>query len=350
MSKKSKGVRVALIVLCVVLALILALLITATVFYETTLNRINRIEDETLSADELEQIQNETEEADPDFSGVHIDDDQITMPSGPAQVIGSGENIIHIMLVGQDRRPGEGRQRSDAMILCTVNKSDKTITLTSFMRDTYLMIPGHYNSRMNNAYRLGGFEKLYETLAYNFGVEVEHGIEVDFSGFEKIVDLVGGVDIELTASEARYMNRKGTFDVDKSVVPGTWKLKEGVNHLTGAQALAYSRIRKLDSDFARTNRQRTVLTAILEKCKDLSLTELYMLVDGMIPLISTDMDNTEITAYIVELFPILANLNIQTQRIPGDNDYYNATLSSGAQVLMPDLEGCQQMLKDTIGE
>ena len=146
------------------------------------------------------------------------------------------------------------------------------------------------------------------------------------------------------------MNNKGTFDVDKTVVAGTWKLKEGVNHLTGAQALAYSRIRKLDSDFVRTNRQRTVLTAILEKCKDLSLTELYLLVDGMIPLISTDMDNAEITGYIVELFPLLSGLEVETQRIPGDNDYYNATLSSGAQVLMPDLEGCRQMLKDTIGE
>lgn len=350
MSKNGKGIRIALIVLCVVLALILALLVTATVLYETTLNRINRFEDETLSAEELEQIRNEIDETDPDFSGVYIDEDDITIPEGPVQSIGNGENIIHIMLVGQDRRPGESRQRTDAMILCSVNKSTKTITLTSFMRDTYLMIPGHYNSRMNNAYKLGGFEKLYETLEYNFGVDVDHGIEVDFGGFEKIVDLVGGVDIKLTASEARYMNKQGAFDADKSVLPGTWNLKEGVNHLSGAQALAYSRIRKLDSDFVRTNRQRTVLTAILEKCKDLSLTELYLLVDGMIPLISTDMDNAEITGYIVELFPLLSGLEVKTQRIPGDNDYYNATLSSGAQVLMPDLEGCRQMLKDTIGE
>lgn len=350
MRNNRKGVRAALIVLCVFLALLLALLVTATVLYETTLNRINRFDDETLSPEQLEQILNATEETDPDFSGVHLDDDDIALQDGPAQVIGSGENIIHIMLVGQDRRPGEPRQRSDAMILCTVNKSTKTVTLTSFMRDTYVAIPGYRSSRMNAAYQLGGFETLYDTVAYNFGVEVEHGIEVDFSGFEKIVDLVGGVDIELTAAEARYMNNKGTFDVDKSVVPGTWNLKEGVNHLTGAQALAYSRIRKLDSDFVRTSRQRTVLTAILEKCKDLSLTELYKLVDGMIPLISTDMDNAEITSYIVELFPILADMKVQTQRIPGDKDYYNATLSSGAQVLMPDLEGCQQMLKDTIGE
>lgn len=349
MSRSGRGARSALIAVCVVLALILALLLSVTVWYEYTLSRINRAEDETLSAEELESIRNQTEETDPNFSGVHIDEEDVTMPSEGADVIVSGENVIHFMLVGQDRRPGEPRQRSDAMILCSINKSEKTLTMTSFMRDTYVKIPGYWNSKMNGAYQVGGFTALYDTLEYNFGVQVDHGIEVDFSGFEEIVNLVGGVDIKLTASEARYLNRRGNWDVDDSTA-GTWNLKEGVNHLTGSQALAYSRIRYLDSDFARTNRQRTVLTALLEKAKTLNLTELYKLVDGVIPMITTDMDNSEITGYIMELFPLLAGLEIQTQRIPADGDYYDATLSSGSQVLMPDLPACQQLLKDSIGE
>lgn len=349
MSNNGKGTRVALIVLCVILSIILALLVTATVWYEVTLNRIGRVEDETLSPEQLEQIRNELDETDPDFSGVHIDENDVTLPQGGADIISSGENLIHIMLVGQDRREGQPRQRSDAMILCSINKTTKTLTMTSFMRDTYVTIPGYWNGRMNSAYQLGGFNALYDTLEYNFGVQVSNGIEVDFSGFEKIVNLVGGVDIELTASEANYLNKRGNWDVDNSSA-GTWSLKAGVNHLTGAQALAYSRIRKLDSDFARTNRQRIVLTALIEKAKTLSLIELYKLVDGIIPLITTDMDNSDITGYIVELFPLLSGLQIQTQRIPGDGDWYDATLSNGAQVLMPDLEGCQQMLKDSIGE
>lgn len=348
MSNKSKGTRVALVVMCVVLAVVLVLLVGATVWYETTLSRINRTNDETLSAEELEQIRNETEETDPDFSGVLIEDDDISMPSDAADLVANGENIVHIMLVGQDRRSGESRQRSDAMILCSINKTTKTLTMTSFMRDTYVTIPGYWNSRMNSAYQIGGFPTLYDTLEYNFGIQVSHGVEVDFNGFESLIDLVGGVDIELTASEARYLNKNGNWDVDASSA-GTWNLKAGVNHLTGAQALAYSRIRYLDSDFVRTSRQREVLTALLEKAKTLSITELYKLVDGIIPLITTDMNNADITGYIVDLFPLLSELKIQTQRIPADGDYYDATLSSGAQVLMPDLPACQQLLKETIG-
>lgn len=347
--KQGNGTRAVLIVLCIILALILALLVGATVWVETTLNRINQADDETLSPEQLESLRNETVETDPDFTGPVIDENDITMPSGPAVVIDDSENIVQIMLVGQDRRPGQGRQRSDAMILCTVNKKEKTLTMTSFMRDTYVTIPGYWNDRMNGAYQFGGFTALYDTLEYNFGVKVDHGIEVDFSGFEKIIDLVGGVDIELTSSEASYLNRRGNWDVDDASA-GTWLLKEGMNHLTGEQALAYSRIRAIGNDFGRTSRQRTVLTALIEKAKTLSLTEMYKLVDGFIPLITTDMENSDIIGYVVDLFPLLSDLEIVSQRIPADGDYQNATLSSGAQVLMPDLDACQQLLKDTIGQ
>ena len=346
--KQGNGTRIALIVLCVILALVLALLVSATVFIEVTMNRINRANDETLSPEELEAIRNETVETDPDFSGPLINEDDISMPSGPADVINKGENIMNILLVGQDRRPGQPRQRSDAMILCTINKTEKTLTMTSFMRDTYVSIPGYWNDRMNGAYQIGGFTVLYDTLEYNFGVSVEHGVEVDFSGFQQIIDLVGGVDIELTSAEASYLNRRGNWDVNNASA-GTWGLREGVNHLTGEQALAYSRIRAIGNDFGRTSRQRTVLTALLDKAKTLDLSELYRLMDGIIPLITTDMSNSDITGYVLELFPLLSGLRIVSQRVPADGDYSNATLSSGAQVLMPDLEACQEMLKYTLG-
>lgn len=346
--KQGSGTRAALIVLCVILALILAILLSVTIWIETTLNRIQEADDETLSPEQLASIRNETEETDPDFSGEYLDENDITMPSTSADTIDHGEEIINIMLVGQDRREGQGRQRSDAMILCTINKKNKTLTLTSFMRDTYVTIPDYWNGRMNSAYQLGGFPALYDTLKYNFGVTVEHGIEVDFSGFAQIIDLVGGIDIELTSSEASYLNRRGNWDVDNSTA-GTWGLKAGVNHLTGEQALAYSRIRAIGNDFGRTNRQRTVLTVLVEKAKSLSLMEIYKLVDGIIPLISTDMETTDITGYVAELFPLLSGLEIVNQRIPADGDYYNATLKSGAQVLMPDLPACQELLKETLG-
>ena len=346
---RGKGKRTALIVLCVILALILSVLVAATVWVEVTLGKINKADDETLSAEELDNIRNETEALDPDFSGPIVDVNDVTEPNTSADIIDAGENIINIMLVGQDRRPGQSRQRTDAMILCTINKENKTLTMTSFMRDMYVTIPEYWNDRMNGAYYVGGFTALYDTLSYNFGVEVHHGIEVDFGGFQQIIDLVGGVDIELTANEASYLNRRGNWDVNNSSA-GTWWLTEGVNHLTGEQALAYSRIRAIGNDFGRTSRQRTVLTALVEKAKTLSLTEMYTLVDGFIPLITTDMSNTDIIGYVVELFPLLSDLTIVNQRIPEDGGYSNVTLSNGAQVLMPDLEMAQELLRQTIGD
>jgi hypothetical protein len=93
------------------------------------------------------------------------------------------DNVINIMLIGQDRRPGEGRQRSDSMILLTVNKSKGTITLTSFMRDQYVRIPGYKNNKMNSAYAFGGMKLLNETVETNFGVKIDGDIEVDFNSF-----------------------------------------------------------------------------------------------------------------------------------------------------------------------
>ena len=211
--------------------------------------------------------------------------------------------------------------------------------MTSFMRDLYVRIPGFYNQRLNVAYAVGGFDTLYETLNYNFGVEVEHGIGVNFTSFPQVIEAVGGVDIELTSREANHLNGQNY----------TWGLTSGMNHLNGEQALAYSRIRKLDSDFSRTNRQRNVITAVIEKAKTLSWTELYSLVQTLIPMVVTDMTDEEIISTAIELAPLLTDLEIITQRVPGDSDYYNAMIN-GMAVLVPDTDDIQEMLMNTIGD
>lgn len=325
-------------VICVILALILLLMLGATVVYESLLNRINRVEgtEAALSEEEVSAILATEEEEEPDPTAEEIEPEEITTPTSAAVEI-KNEDLIHILLVGQDRRPGEGRQRSDSMILCTINKETKTLTMTSFLRDMYVMIPGYYHQRLNVAYPLGGFKKLNETLAYNFGIQADHNIEVDFSGFVKIIDLVGGVSINLTQNEAGHLNQLNG-----------WSLRSGVNKLDGEQALAYSRIRKIDSDFARTGRQRTVLTALLEKCRNMNFAQLYKLVDGVIPMITTDMTNADITGYLVELLPILPELQIVTQHIPVKGTYRSASVK-GMSVLLPDFEANQQFLKESLG-
>lgn len=325
-------------VICVILALILLLMLGVTVAYESFLNRINRVEgtEATLSEEEASVILATEEEEEVDPNAEVLEPEEVTVATSAAVQI-EKEELIHILLVGQDRRPGEGRQRSDSMILCTINKETKTLTMTSFLRDMYVMIPGYYHQRLNVAYPLGGFKKLNETLAYNFGVQADHNIEVDFGGFVKIVDLMGGVSINLTQNEAGFLNK----------ING-WSLRSGVNHLNGEEALAYSRIRKIDSDFARTNRQRTVLTALLEKCRNMDFAQLYKLIDGVIPMITTDMTNADITNYIMELFPILPELQIVTQHIPVKGTYRSASIR-GMSVYVPNLEANQQYLKESLG-
>ena len=346
--------RVLLQVLCVLLALVFAVLLSATIWLESFLGQINREDGpvETLSQEELNEILNQTDPVSPDSTEEEIPEEEVTVPSQPAELIQNTESVLNIILVGQDRREGEGRQRSDAMILCTVNKSAKTLTLTSFLRDMYVKIPGFYNQRINVAYAVGGYKALSDTLKYNFGIQTDHYVEIDFSGFEKAVDLVGGVDIELTKDEALYLNNRGNWDTGEQY-DGSWKLKEGVNHLTGEQALAYSRIRNVGTgeesgDFGRTSRQRVMLGKLIEKAKSLSLTELYNLVNGLIPLITTDMSNQEIMNYVMEYVPVLTDLEVITQRIPADGTYSHKKIN-GMSVMLPNLEANRKLLEETIG-
>ena len=223
------------------------------------------------------------------------------------------------------------------MILCTVNTDRKTLVLTSFLRDTYVKLPDYngkkYGSnRLNVPYAVGGMEMLDECMLMNFGIEIDHNIEVDFSGFEKVVNAIGGVDIELTRAEANWMGG----------------VSAGMNRLNGEKALEYSRIRKLDSDFGRTNRQRKVLIAMLERVKKLSLNEMLELTETIFPMITTDMSNSDIIGYVMDFFPILLDLEITTQSAPQEGEYKSGRIN-GMAVIVPDLEMINTRLRETIG-
>ena len=144
---------------------------------------------------------------------------------------------------------------------------------------------------------------------------------------------MGGVDINLTSAEAR-------------VVGGG--AQAGVNHLNGEQALSYARIRKLDSDFGRTERQRRLLSGMLTVLKDMNYNSRIRLMESILPLISTDMTNEEITDYMLRILPILPELEITTQYIPAAGTYQNASIR-GMAVLVPDLEANTAILRETLG-
>ena len=249
----------------------------------------------------------------------------------------SEKDVVNILLVGRDADAGNGT-RSDTMLLCSFNKRDDTITLTSFLRDLYVKIPGHHKDRINAAYAFGGIELLDETLLENFGVEVDGNVEVDFSDFREIVDLMGGVTMELTAAEARVINDHVR---DKEVT-------EGTHLLDGRQALAYVRNRKdVDGDFSRTNRQRKLLRAMAQAYKSKKLTQMLGLMVDILPMISTDISAMELTNYAWTLFPMLNSAQIKTQSIPVEDGFRYAN-ADGKAVLLPDMEKNIQALSDVL--
>ncbi len=334
--------RGLLIGACSLLSIILVLSLTAIIIFNSKAKLIKRESSwKKPSQEEIDAFLDGEKESVPDDALV-VNPDDIQWGNIP-NPLETSDGVVNILLIGLDRRPGETFCRSDTMILCTLNKHNNTLTMTSFMRDMYVQIPGYSPNRLNVAYFLGGMELLNDALELNFGVQVDANVEVDIEGFAACVELMGGVDIELTQAEADYLNRRGNWDYDESQ---RWTLKAGMNHLNGKQTVAYSRIRNVgNGDFDRTKRQQTVLTALYNKAKTMSLSELNALVDKFLPYLATDMTDKEILGYTLAVFSLFDKLQIKNARIPADGTYYPAWINSMA-VLVPDLEANHKILAD----
>lgn len=344
--KKYKGCSIPLIV---ILSLLLILTLGIFVVIKSYLRQISRTYEQNL----IETITPENEyfevDKDNDEDNNIIDSDENIATEVDAEVIFvdpanvewnfieqiEDDHLINILLVGQDRRDEQERQRSDTMILCSINPETGETSLISFLRDLYVQIPGGYSdNRLNATYVFGGFELLDATLTENFGVSIDGNFEVDFTGFEAIVDMLGGVDIELTAAEANYMNNCG----HEVVVTG-------MNRLDGQAALTYVRVRKIDSDFGRTERQRKVLLAVYEQAKNLPVGELLSLLYDILPYLTTDLTDTEILSLAYQLLPLAASVSVDTYTIPASDCYYSASIR-GMSVLVSDLQLIRQYLEE----
>lgn len=246
-----------------------------------------------------------------------------------AEPLGDGD-LLNILLVGQDRRPGEERARSDAMILCSINPETGKAAVISFLRDLYVTIPGYSDNRLNAAYAFGGFPLLKQTLKTNFGITVDGCFEADFDEFISLIDIIGGTEIEITAAEANIIGDGAAA---------------GYCHLNGKQTLSFARIRKIGSDFGRTERQRKVIFACLEKARQLDINQLLDLVKTAMPYLSTDLTPTQITKLITKITTLLPKVSLGTYFIPGNGCYSNAMVK-GMAVLLPDLNANRDLLKN----
>lgn len=342
MPRKNNGARVALTVLCILQGIVLAAGIAVSVYFTYLSGLVVRNDgiQETLSQEQIEQIMKEETVAPDSSTAPVLKEEDMDWGEQEGELIETSSNIVNILLIGQDARPGEGRSRSDTMILVTFDKDAKTITMTSFLRDLYVKIPGYQDNKMNATYVFGGMPLLDQTLEQNFGVQVDGNVEVNFSRFAEVINLLGGVDLELRADEASYINAS----------TGRAVLSSGMMHLDGEQALVYARIRSLDmdADFSRTNRQRKVINALIEKFRNTKLTTLLGLLDDLLPMIATDMSNGEIIDLATELFPMLADCKIVSQRIPADGSYELKTIR-GMSCVVADMDEARELLKKTLG-
>lgn len=247
-------------------------------------------------------------------------------------------DMINIMLIGQDRRPGEERARSDSMILVTINQEKNTIQLTSFMRDLYVQIPGYMDNRLNVAYRYGGTSLMNDTFKVNFGLEIDGNVMVDFDEFTEIIEILGGVTLEISSAEAKYMNGRS----DNS-------FKAGVNYMNAEDALTFTRMRyAAGGDYGRTDRQRRVIMAIAESFRDADLITIFNVIDQVLPHIVTNLTDAQIIEYATKGLTILGNGgSMETLRIPQDDAHYNANIR-GMAVLVPNLEACREDLREFI--
>ncbi len=266
-------------------------------------------------------------------SGDNLPSDDTVADSEPT------DKIVNILLIGIEEI-GHA-QNTDTMIIATMNTENHSLKLTSLMRDLYVEIPGHDNSRLNAAYAKGGIDLLYDTIKVNFGINVDGYCMVNFDAFQKIVDLIGGVEVTLTSNEVEYLNTKNYISERKNrnVVVGT-------QTLNGNQALGYCRVRKVSTstesnDFGRTQRQRIVLKAIYSKFKKKNIVEQASFMNSILKdkdlQVKTDITKSEFKRYLEEAMSLKVK-ELETLRIPTDGSYENVTVKLGTvnqEVLLP---------------
>lgn len=304
------------ILLIVIAVLLVAIIIGVVALYHSVVGKVNQVQ-----VAPIVYTTAPTEAATEDAQDTTAETEETEVPT-TAPHVKSSADYINFLVVGQAARDGESERFADSAIVVTVNTYEKTLTMTSLLRDSFVKMPdykGHTGGRikLTTIYHLGymygdgiagSMELMNQTLYDNFGIEIDHNIEIDFDAFIKVIDMLGGIPIYLTEAEADYLNADD-FWVYYDVQPG-WA------HLDGMAALSYVRMRKdsdaKESDIKRTSRQRQFIEAVLGQLKGKSVSELTDIANEVLPLISTSMSTSQITDCLLTFLPMLSDLTIES--------------------------------------
>lgn len=255
-----------------------------------------------------------------------------TAPPIPEATVNEDDDVLNILLIGTDERTTKynTNARADSMILVSINKDKNTVKLVSLERGIGVPIlegdkAGEYDL-LTHIFRWGGADLLVKTVEHCFKVDVNHYVRLNFASVEKIIDCIGGIDMELSSAEAEALTRKDEAP-----------LTAGVNRMDGEVALRYARLRHIDSDWQRVGRQRKVILAVVEELKGSSLLELNELADEVLPLIQTNLTKLEI-AELILYAPNFLTSEFDQMTIPKQGTYGGMNIRKGAGAFAVDYD------------
>ena len=327
-----KGGRAAV----VALGIVVLLAVTAFLYVNGKLDLL-RYNDGSVS--EMGEIGAE-EDQDLDGTGLTHTEADMAVPEGSPF---ADEDVLNILLIGTDERTEavndadafthlnqlDGTEdttefsddaRADSMILVSMDIKDHVIRLVSIERGTGvpILLDGYEDQYdwITHTFRYGGPKLTMKTVEECFNIEVDHFVRVNFNSFVQIVNAVGGVDIDITEMEAKALN----WEVPSNSMLIVNHVDPGLNHFDGYTALQYARLRKIDNDWKRVERQRTVIEAVLDQVKNASVMELDNLLNTVLPLIQTNFTKTEIAALLVQL-PGFLGCDVQQMSLPLQGTY-----------------------------
>ena len=322
----------ALRVMLIIVGILLVIFVGVFAFSQFELGKIGRLHAIDFIGENFDQNDNGPDTID-------------AVEWGKAGLATKVDGVVNVLLVGQDSR-NEERARSDSMIIMSVNKNTNQVTMISLMRDLYVQIPGYSNNKLNSAYAFGGFKLLDDTIAQNFGVNIDYNVEVNFKGFKDIVDTLGGIDIDLNQEEAEYMNSaEFRHDMGKAGKKVEQTFKEGTNHMDGAAALCYARIRHVgNSDWERTDRQRKVIQLIYSQIRTESWPKLLKIYSSVAKDLTTDMSNLQIISVAFSAYS-MGLQDINSYRVPADNTFTNERINRMDVMIPKDWDKTRALLQ-----
>jgi len=335
----SSGKRLTLIIVAGVLAIIIAIIVSVLGFINSKLNKLDYNDGKLQSTEGIELT--EEDRVDIDITGLEIVDE--LPPLSDLEII-DDDGVINILILGTDERDFEFSDvsRADAIMLMSLNTEDYTIKLVSIERALGVpVLEGENKGQVDlisHCFRWGGADLMMTEIEGCFRVKVDRYVRINLNAFIKIIDVLGGVDIELTETEAWYINtvaRGGsvggylhhgfyTGDAESEVT----EMKPGVNHMSGVMALSYARLRGIDDDWHRIERQRNVVQACVYALKGADLGTLNKLCDEILPLVRTNFTKKEIAALLLKA-PGFIGVEIEQMTIPAEGTY-NAMYGAGS--------------------